>query len=423
MIEKLSQKQKEILSFAVSNEKYLICDGAVRSGKTVIMTIGFVVWAMEYFNGCNFAICSKTVANAERNVLNPFLTSAPVPYKMQYHRAERFLTVTCGNKENRFYLFGGKDESSYTLIQGITLAGVFLDEVALMPRSFVEQAMSRTLTFENSKIWFNCNPENQLHWFNQEWIIPADEGKKNNVKHLHFLMSDNPIMSENAIKETEDVFSGVFYDRYILGLWVSAEGVIYDMFNSDIHVGNTAELEKEGEYYISCDFGIQNATVFLIWRKQKGIDRWLLLSECYYSGRDEKRQKTVSELAQMLAEHLGEIKERFIIIDPSAAALSLELKKRGHKVRSAENDVLDGISDVSTMLKKQKILVDRNCKHTIEEFNLYIWDEKATNRGEDVPVKTNDHCMDALRYFIKTMKLVKKDKEGEEYKSRIPIRR
>lgn len=416
MINTLSAKQKKIMQFVLSDSKYLICDGAVRSGKTVVMSLAFIIWAMEYFDGCVFAICSKTVANAERNVLNPLLSNGALPYRMKYHRAERYLSVTCGGKENKFYLFGGKDESSYTLIQGITLAGVLLDEVALMPRSFVEQAISRTLTFKNKKIWFNCNPEGQLHWFNQEWVIPADNGEKP-IEHLHFLMSDNPIMSDEAIAETENMFSGVFYDRYIRGMWVAAEGLIYDMFNPEVHVVDANQLQYEGTYYISSDYGIQNANVFLLWRKEKGTERHVILKECYYSGRTEHKQKTVSELVTMLEEMLGGIIEEKVIVDPSAAALIVELRKRGHTVQKADNDVLDGIADVSTMLKKNRIAVDKSCQNTINEFGVYCWDDKAAERGQDVPIKANDHAMDAIRYYVRTRKLVKKDWNGAEYEA------
>ncbi|MCD8086477.1 MAG: PBSX family phage terminase large subunit, partial [Clostridiales bacterium] len=236
-IEKLSEKQFQIFAFAVSDVPFLICDGAVRSGKTVCMASAFVMWAMDQFDRHNFAICGKTVANAERNVLAPLLTVENLPYRMRYNRAERKMICRCGRRENYFYLFGGKDESSYTLIQGITLAGVLLDEVALMPRSFVDQALARTLTFYNAKIWFNCNPESQMHWFNQDWIIPTDAGERN-AKHLHFLMSDNPTLGPAELKKAESMFTGVFYQRYILGLWAAAEGLVYDMFSEQRNVAD-----------------------------------------------------------------------------------------------------------------------------------------------------------------------------------------
>lgn len=225
-IKTFSPKQAEILRFAYNDEETLICDGAVRSGKTIVMTLSFVLWAMTYFNHTNFSICGKTVSNAERNILRPFQQIEGMPFTLNYKISNRMLTVKSGDKENYFYLFGGKDESSYALIQGLTLAGVLFDEVALMPQSFVDQAIARTLSFANAKIWFNCNPESPNHWFYKEWI--TNEERK--YKHLHFLMRDNPILTEKEIQRAESLFTGVFYDRYIRGMWVRAEGIIFPEF-------------------------------------------------------------------------------------------------------------------------------------------------------------------------------------------------
>lgn len=415
-LEKISKKQQEIFDFMRDDENnILICDGAVRSGKTICMTIAFVLWAMLNFDSTNFAICGKTVGSVERNVIAPFLAVDGFGNKASYHRSERYLSFTVNGRKNRFYVFGGKDESSYQLIQGITLAGVLFDEVALQPRSFVQQAEARTLTYSNKKIWYNCNPEGLMHWFNQEFIVPADKGIRKGVRHLHFLMSDNPIVSESQIKEAEEMFSGVFYQRYILGLWVMSEGLIYDMFNESIHVIDE-EPETEGDWWVSCDFGIQNATVFQLWRKIKDTDEHLCVDEWYYSGRDERRQKSVSELVDGLEQMLDGRMPRRVIIDPSAAALKVELKQRGYRTQDADNDVLDGISDVSTLLTKRKIFFMRRCKSTIEEFGQYIWDAKAADRGVDVPVKQSDHGMDSLRYYVRTRKLVKHN-NAKPYKS------
>jgi Terminase-like family. len=179
-ITKLSKKQGQIFKFAFSDKYALICDGAVRSGKTVSMITAFVMWAMENFNNTNFALCGKTVQSAERNLLNPLRQIEGLPYNFKYKISTRELKVSLADKENTFYIFGGKDESSYALIQGLTLASVFFDEVALMPRSFVEQAIARTLSFDNAKLWFNCNPESPNHWFYNEWIL----NPKPNTQHF-----------------------------------------------------------------------------------------------------------------------------------------------------------------------------------------------------------------------------------------------
>ena len=226
VIDRISPKQGEVLSFIVEPEHMLICSGSVRSGKTLSVVIAFVIWAMEYFDKAIFAICGKTVSSAERNIIMPFQTIDNLPYSVDYRRSDRLMNVTCGKRSNLFYIFGGKDESSYALIQGITLSGVLLDEVALMPKSFVDQALARTLSVENAKIWFTCNPESPEHWFHTDYIL----GNQPGIKRLHFLMEDNPIMTPEKIKRAEQIFTGVFFQRYILGLWVRAEGVIFRQF-------------------------------------------------------------------------------------------------------------------------------------------------------------------------------------------------
>ena len=407
-----SENQRKILAFPNTDYDALICDGAIRSGKTTIMSVAFILWAMREFSGQCFGVCSKTVRTAEKNIIRPLLGLAYMQqrFSMRYTR-DNALIVRRGDTVNTFYIYGGKDEASYTLIQGVTFAGVLLDEVALMPRSFVEQACARCSVC-GSKMWFNCNPEGQVHWFNQEWIKKAEE---KNAMRVHFSLDDNPSLPPEIRERYETMYSGVFYDRYIKGLWVSADGLIYDMFDEKRHVVEEPP-ETEGSYYISADFGIQNPTVFLLWRKVKGKSQWAILDEWYYSGRQKKVQKTVSELVKGLeslfpVEYDKHIEPAQIIVDPSASALIVEIRKAGHSVRKANNDVSEGLSDVASMLMDDRLLISKKCKHTIEEFQVYCWDEKAAMRGEDKPVKENDHCMDAIRYMVKTRHLVRVDDE------------
>ena len=225
----LSKKQRQIFWFGQSKYTALICDGAVRSGKTSMMSLAFFMWGMSNFKGCNFAFCGKSVGSVERNVVTPLLaiTGLRRRYIVTYNRGAHVIIAQRGDVENRFYLFGGRDESSYMLIQGITLAGVMLDEVALMPRSFVEQALARC-SVEGAKFWFNCNPENPRHWFREEWILKAPE---HNALHLHFTMEDNPSLSEAVRARYRGMYSGVFYRRFVLGEWAAAEGLVYPMFD------------------------------------------------------------------------------------------------------------------------------------------------------------------------------------------------
>lgn len=230
----ISHKQKQIMAFPYTKYDAIICDGAIRSGKTSFMMLSFVDDAMRRYSNQRFGICGKTVDSTVKNIIAPYLglTYAKEKYCLQWRRTDKLLIVSDGTRENVFEVFGGKDESSSQLIQGRTLAGILLDEVALQPRSFVEQALARC-SVDGSKLWFNCNPEGQLHWFNQEWI---KQPGKHNALHLHFTLDDNPSLNERIKKRYEAMYSGVFYDRYIQGLWVSAEGLIYDMFSSQNHV-------------------------------------------------------------------------------------------------------------------------------------------------------------------------------------------
>lgn len=400
----VSQKQAEIFRFPHQNYDALICDGAVRTGKTIMMTVSFLEWAMNEFSGVNFGICGKTVRAAERNIIMPLLSLRSVTrkYDISYTRSVSLMTVKRRGRVNYFYVFGGKDESSYMLIQGITLAGVLFDEVALMPESFVEQAIARTLSTRTAKLWFNCNPDSPMHWFYREWILQPE---KHHAKHIHFLMEDNPGLSPEAIERAKASFAGVFFDRYIRGEWVVAEGVIYSMFSEDNLYDDSTRPENLESYaprYCGIDYGTENPCVFLdtyddgetVW-----IDR-----EYYYDGRHENRPKTDEEYASDF--------DRFFssrplltttVVDPSAASFKAVLRQHGNIVRDADNDVLDGIRNVATLLYRRKIRIHRRCENTIAEIKSYVWDDKARERGEEKPLKANDHAMDALRYFISTI--------------------
>ena len=394
----ISDKQKKILAFPYTNYDALICDGAVRSGKTTIMMWAFVMWAMDNFNGQRFGICGKTVDSTTKNIIVPFtsMTLAKERYIIRWRRQEKVMEIRLGSVTNFFEVFGGKDESSFALIQGRTLAGVLLDEVVLMPRSFVEQAMTRC-SVDGAKIWFSCNPSGPKHWFYEEWI---QKPKERNALYLHFTMRDNPGLSEKTIARYEAMFSGVFFDRYIRGLWVLAEGLIYPMFGKTKIV--PTEERKYTRYIISMDYGILNPTAMLLWGFCDGV--WYQVKEYYHSGRETGRQKTDEEYYDDLERLAGNLLVDSLIIDPSAASfIALVKKKKRFRVRKAKNDVLPGIQATATAIQQGKILVNDCCTETIKEYGLYSWDMKA----DDAPIKDNDHAMDATRYFVNTMGIVK----------------
>lgn len=377
------------------DKKAIICDGSVRSGKTVSMIIGFVHWAMRFFDGKNFGICGKTVSSTERNIITPLLSMVDITdyYDVTYRRGDSILTIRDGKKVNRFYVFGGKDESSYTLIQGITLSGVLFDEVALMPQSFVDQAIARTLSEQDARYWFNCNPESSEHWFYKEWICNTRQKK---AIHLHFTMHDNPTLSREQIADAEVLYKGVFYDRYIRGLWCVAEGLIYPQFDKAKHVRWLDH--PQGEWYISVDYGTLNAFSAGLWCYD-GHTAYRA-AEWYYSGRETKQQLTNTQYAAAIKKLAGNRKIEAVIVDPSAASFITELVQNGFHVRKGNNDVVEGIRRVSTDLQNGRLLFSPSCKDCIREFFLYRWDEK---QQKDTPLKTNDHAMDDVRYFVNTI--------------------
>ncbi|NLP27069.1 MAG: PBSX family phage terminase large subunit [Clostridiales bacterium] len=395
---KFSQKQQLAIKWW-STRKYccydaIICDGAVRSGKTMSMSIGFISWAMTSFQNGAFAICGKTITSLKRNVMTPLIQMmGQLGFTCIEKVSKNYIDITLCNITNRFYLFGGKDSASASLIQGITLCGVFLDEVALMPRSFVEQALARC-SVTGSKLWFNCNPDNPYHWFYKEWIKKAGEKK---ALYLHFKMKDNPSLSKPIRERYERLYSGVFYDRFILGKWTSSSGIVYPMFNKAKHT--FVNPPKCKRFIISCDYGTVNPSSFGLWGECGG--KWYRLKEYYYSSKVEGQSRTDEEHYSALEQLADDVKIECVVIDPSAASFIECVRRHGKfKVIPAKNDVISGIRRVSDALKQDKLMFSESCEDCLREFTLYCWSERT---GEDIPVKENDHAMDDVRYFVSTI--------------------
>lgn len=375
----------------------IICDGSIRSGKTVSMAVGFILWSMGSFNGQNFAICGKTIASLRRNVIMLLSQLLAGIVEITDRRSDNMLIIRAGNVTNWYYMFGGRDESSYTLVQGMTLAGVLFDEVALMPRSFVEQAMARC-SVEDSKLWFNCNPEGPTHWFYVEWIKRAS---MRHMLHLHFTMDDNPSLSAKKKAEYEDKYSGVFYARYIQGLWVRAEGLVYPMFDRQKHItSKMPAFNRRHRYYVAIDYGTVNPFAAGLYDFSPAEQTATMIKELYYNGGSSNRVDNEAYY-KMLTELIGDYPIEYIVIDPSASSMIETIMKYGQwTCVKADNDVLNGIQDVTKFLNAGVLLFYIECKNTFDEFEAYSWDE---DKDEDAIIKENDHSMDQVRYFCRTV--------------------
>ena len=403
----ISKKQKQILTFPYEEDNYgLICDGAIRTGKTIWCSISFILWAMSNFSGRNFGICSKTIGTAIRNVINPILEIKYMKdnFQMKFVKTESLLTIKRGNKTNYFYIFGGKDEASYTLIQGITLAGVLLDEVALMPRSFVEQALARC-SVKGRKFYFNCNPEKPSHWFKQEWIDKPGEKK---VKYLHFTMDDNPYLDEETKTMYRSLYTGVFYQRYIEGKWVTAEGAIYpllseheddyviDRIPSDekiiaLNTGIDFGGSKSSTAFVTCAIGRNYENFYFI--ESRKIDSSILDTEIlkkefkkyieYVYNKYGMYQSVFPDNAEPL--HIRDLQNEQMMS-------GLPCKVQG----ALKEEITYRIQAFNTLFSQKRIKFLRHNKDLIQAFKDAVWDEKHSTGDKDIRLDDGSYCVDLL---------------------------
>lgn len=398
-----SRRQKQVLTWWCSTSPVqaadgLIADGSIRSGKTVSLSLSFVLWGMARFNGQNFALCGKTIASLRRNVvgvLKQMLTARG--YTAAERRGDNLLIVTRGTVTNYYYLFGGKDEGSQDLIQGITLAGALFDEVALMPESFVNQATARC-SVDGSKFWFNCNPEGPEHWFYKSWILQA---RAKNLLYLHFTMDDNLSLSEPIKARYRAQYTGVFYERYIRGRWVVAEGLVYPFVaaNPDAYLLRGPTAGMDGRFFVSIDYGTHNPCSMGLWCVQ--ANRAVRIKESYYNSREVQHQRTDEEHYAALEELTRGYYVQEVVVDPSAASFIETIRRHGrYMVQAAANDVLDGIRVTASLLQAGRVQIHESCTDALREFKTYCWDDKAP---QDAVIKENDHAMDDIRYFCYTV--------------------
>lgn len=418
--QEFSKKQLQVFTWWMPESPYsnyngIIADGSIRAGKTVAMAVSFILWAMASYDHQNFAMCGKTVGAFRRNVWNWL---RPVIYARKWEvkesRTSNTIIVSDGIRTNYFYIFGGRDESSQDLIQGLTLAGLYCDEVALMPESFVNQATGRC-SVAGAKMWFNCNPESPMHWFLNNWIKKQDEKK---LLHLHFTMDDNPSLSDSVRERYKTTYSGVFYQRFIQGLWVMAQGAVYkDAWSEELYFGKE-QLDliylnpRLYRRYIAIDYGTVNPMAFLdIW--DDGDVLWITREYYWDSRAAGNHEKDNSQYGDDLMDFIKAIDQPVtaVIIDPSAESFKIEMKNRGFRAKetvetiNADNKVLEGIRAVNKMLTRRKIRIYKEgCPMLIQEMTSYCWDEKAIqNGGRERPIKARDHTVDALRYGVMTI--------------------
>ena len=405
----ISAKQKKILAFPYSRYDALICDGAVRSGKTSIEVVAFIDWAMREFSGQRFGICGKTVGSATENMVIPYISRsyAKKRYTLHWRRSQKILEVRRGPRVNYFEVFGGRDESSFALIQGRTLAGALLDEVVLMPESFVNQALARC-SVEGAKIWFTCNPGNPSHWFKREWI---DKREERNALYLHFKMTDNPSLSDETLARYQSMYSGVFYDRYIRGLWVPAEGLVYSYFanqTEEFLIDDPAEwLQSHSKrlykIMLGVDFGgTKSHTTF----KVVGITYdWcvVVLDEEHLDSVEldpDKLNRKFCAFVHRVQEDYGRSQTR---ADNEESVLIRGLQNAVKKenlqttvLNAIKMQINDRIKLTAMLMAQKRLFVSRKCEHMIDAFQTAVYDP---DKFEDVRLDDGTSDIDSLDAF------------------------
>jgi PBSX family phage terminase large subunit len=382
-------------TFREATARINIAHGAVRSGKSVGLEQYRWPWYIRNAPQGDLLMAAKTLKALERNVLRP----------MQDLYGKRRVTYSLGKKEahvlgRRVELEGGNDAQAESKIRGMTLAGAMVNEATLVPEDFFKQILAR-MSVAGARLYATTNPDSPYHWLKTDYL-DREEEPDINLRQWRFLLEHNTFLDPGYVKALKAEYTGLWYKRFILGLWVLAAGAVYDMWDEEEHVGLPAEYAGQDPYahLIGIDYGTSNPCVYLdialYGSREKPHAH--VTRERFYDGRTE-RQKTDQQHLDDLQRFREPIaRKHHDYVDPSAASF----RAAGRGLREADNSVLDGIRFVASLLGSGRLTVDPACENVRREFAAYVWDERAQQRGEDKPSKEHDHCMDALRYALYT---------------------
>lgn len=414
----LTKKQAEYIRNA--HHRWNVACGAVRSGKSYCQISYCIPSRLVERKGMRGlrVLIGATRANIERNVLQPmrdiYGDSVATGINSQN---------TCRILGEKVYCVGADKVSQVAKIRGSEIAYCAIDEATDINKEVFEMLKSR-LSLPYSCCDITTNPSSPNHWF-KSFLDSVDRGV--DIYCQDYTIYDNPFLSKEYVRSLETEYTGVWYDRYILGKWTLAEGLVYPNHDKAFYCKSFADQAEE--YCISLDYGTSNPFAGLFWEKHEGV--WYASNEIYYSGRETGIQKTDEEYLQMLENFIepikslmiytepnfwtGKMEERFhkieVIVDPSAASFIALLKQsKWFKPRSADNDVINGIRKTSSAIERGLIKVHERCENWRNEAQSYVWDEDAQ---DDRPIKDNDHLMDSMRYFVNTKHIVKDNSKYE----------
>lgn len=384
-----TKKQRQLLELWKQKKlcRINLLEGSVSSGKTWVSLVLWGFWVATMPTDKLYLMCGKSLTTLKRNCL--------IPLEELFGRSNFQFSTSAKEAYlfgRRILLEGANDARSESKIRGLTLQGAYCDELTLFPKDFFVMLLSR-LRVPGAKLIATTNPDSPEHWLKKEYI---DRRAELDMLVVRFLLDDNTTLDPQYVTAVKAEYTGVFYNRFILGEWCLAEGIVYPQFDRTQHV---RQLDSpQGKWYISVDYGTLNAFSAGLWCYD-GKQAYRA-AEWYYSGRAQRRQLTNTQYLKHIQALAGGRNIEAVVVDPSAASFITELRQAGFTVRKGKNDVVDGIRRVSTALQQRKLLFSPACQDCIREFSLYRWDEKA---AEDRPIKENDHAMDDVRYFVNTV--------------------
>lgn len=398
---------KQVRAFRESTARINVWEGAVRSGKTISSLLRWLDYVADRPEGGELAVIGKTTHTVYRNVFKPLMDPAIVG-----RTVARSVSYTAGAPTGSIlgeevHILGANDARSEGKIRGLTGAGAYVDEATVLPEDFWDQLVARQ-SIPGAKIFATTNPDSPSHWLRTKWL------KANNpsVKSWHFTLDDNPFLEPDYVAHLKRSYIGLWYQRFILGKWVAAEGAIYDMLDHEQHLIAPARIPPILDWIVAgVDYGTSNPFhAVLVGRAED--KRLYVTAEYRYEAAKAQRQLTDKAYSEAFRRFLSNariprtefrgVTPRYIVVDPSAASFRVQLHQDGTPSWPADNDVLDGIRTVSNVLGNDRLRISKSCKALIDELSGYSWDPKAQKIGEDKPLKIADHGPDALRYALHT---------------------
>jgi len=398
---------KQITAYCESDARINIWEGAVRSGKTISSLMRWLAYVKTAPRRGELAVIGKTTHSAYRNVFAPLMDPGIVGATVA-----RSVTYTAGAPTGsilgrEIHVIGANDAKAEPKVRGLTGAGAYVDEATVLPRDFWNQLVARQST-PGAKIFATTNPDSPAHWLRTEWLT----GNNPSVRSWHFTLDDNPFLEPDYVAHLKRSYVGLWYQRFILGKWVAAEGAIYDMFDHEQHLVAPARIPPILDWIVTgVDYGTSNPFHAVL--VGRAADKRLYVTAEYrYESAKAQRQLTDKAYSEAFRRFLATariprtefrgVAPRYVVVDPSAASFRVQLHQDGTPSWPADNDVLDGIRTVSNVLGNDRLRISKACKALIDEMSGYSWDPKAQLIGEDKPLKVADHGPDALRYALHT---------------------